>query len=192
MFFPEFFQGRSVRAFGKKTVSLETLASDATPPRKPWKEQSFGRCISYPEEIVSIVNTLGLEDSAIPPPRPSPSMPVTSRRLLISFIFTGHWGIQRKTFTLPEWEEHPTFQQYNFLEKRQIKKSKTTPYFWRKYPVPLLPKPFQSYIDKILAYCNRQIPQEVQPLLKDGSLKNLRTGHYRPPTSHQYPRMTKE
>lgn len=192
MFFPEFFQGRSVRAFGKKNSQLGDPGFGCYAPPKTMEGTIIWKMYLLPREsskYSKYARAGRFHDST---PRPPPSMPVTSRRLLISFIFTGHWGIQRKTFTLPEWEEHPTFQQYNFLEKRQIKKSKTTPYFWRKYPVPLLPKPFQSYIDKILAYCNRQIPQEVQPLLKDGSLKNLRTGHYRPPTSHQYPRMTKE
>ena len=95
-FFQSFFREDQLEFSEKKTVSLETLASDATPPRKPWKEQSFGRCISYPENLVSIVNTLGLEDSTIPPPAPH----LACQSLAGDFhIFHFYKGIQRKTFT---------------------------------------------------------------------------------------------
>ena len=127
-------------------------------------------------------------NSTIPPPRPPPSMPVTSRRLLMSFIFTrgskekpslnARVGGASDVSTVQFSRETPNqeIKNYSILLKKISGSfaSKTLPIIYRQN--------YGLQHSKQIP-CNRQIPQEVQPLLKDGSLKNLTTGYYRPPTS---------
>lgn len=143
MFFPEFFQGRSVRAFGKKQSAWRPWLGMLRPPKTMegtiiyiiWKMYLLPRESSKYSKYARAGN------STIPPPRPPPSMPVTSRRLLMSFIFTR--GSKEKPSLCQSGRSIPRFNSTIFSRNAKSRNQKLLHTFEEKYPVPLHPKPFQ-------------------------------------------------